>query len=293
MKLKGQKRAIAAAAIAAMKRKGKLWPKGKKGIRRKGLYNKNLGKKISLTDKMLSGKITTKSGRTFTVKKEGAELTFTDKKGKVLQRLGKTKKDALDAYANRVSEKSIKLPFISDNDYANPEKIARAGLNPRELRDAYNRAREEEKGDLTTRVISENLGRIKKEEFDRYGDRNLRQGEKGMVLNYFAGAKRKEKALPIDIQAQNMSRIANREISPNDIVDFITSRGSRNTNKSSEIAERYQKVTGLPITTHIESKITKTGKILGIRPKKSQIPKEIRDWRLITFEKHKSRGVPF
>lgn len=74
-------------------------------------------------------------------------------------------------------------------------------------------------GDHKERLIAENLAGIKREDFEKYGDKN--KITKAVRLNYF----RKE-ARPLDQQAQELSYQFNpngdgNEISPQDIIDFI------------------------------------------------------------------------
>lgn len=249
--LKKAKFKVVAAAIASMKAKGKLWPKNKKGIRKKGLASQKTFKKISLVDRKLSGDIESSRGNKFSIKKKGEVLEITDKRGRLLKRDSKTKREAEAAYAKKIQ----RLERAGDTKLAYAklahgrrylENVANQSASPSEIKTAYKQAKASEKESYADKVIRENIGRIRADEYDRYGDKNNRQGEKGMMLRSFA--KGKNKSLPIDIQAQEMSRIAGREITPNDIVSFISRKGKPDSSLSDALAARYKKVTGLDVT---------------------------------------------
>lgn len=74
-------------------------------------------------------------------------------------------------------------------------------------------------GDYKERLIAENLGRIRSEDFAQFGDKN--QASKIMRMNFFG-----KNSVPLDVQAQEMSYQFNpngdgTDISPQDIVDFV------------------------------------------------------------------------
>ena len=69
--------------------------------------------------------------------------------------------------------------------------------------------------------LHENLGRIKPSDFDSYGDRNQREGNKGFSIKYLSN-----KATPLDVKLVELSELFGSEITPNDAIDYILDRES-------------------------------------------------------------------
>ena len=67
--------------------------------------------------------------------------------------------------------------------------------------------------------LHENLGRITPKDFDAYGDANLRKGDKSFSIKFLS-----KKAIPLDINVQELSEAYGAEITPQDAIDYITDR---------------------------------------------------------------------
>jgi len=67
--------------------------------------------------------------------------------------------------------------------------------------------------------LAENLGRITPEDFDAYGDANLRKGDKSFSVQFLS-----RKSLPLDMNVQELSDLYGKEITPQDAIDYILDR---------------------------------------------------------------------
>jgi GNAT superfamily N-acetyltransferase len=67
--------------------------------------------------------------------------------------------------------------------------------------------------------LHENLGRITPKDFDAYGDANLRKGDKSFSIKFLS-----KKAIPLDINVQELSETYGAEITPQDAIDYIIDR---------------------------------------------------------------------
>ena len=67
--------------------------------------------------------------------------------------------------------------------------------------------------------LHENLGRITPTDFDDYGDANLRKGDKSFSIKFLS-----KKALPLDMNVQELSDMYGSEITPQDAIDYILDR---------------------------------------------------------------------
>jgi len=92
-------------------------------------------------------------------------------------------------------------------------------------------------------IMHDNLGRIRKEDYDKYGDPNHYKDKNGKMLPNWKAAF-SDKARPIDDLALEMSELAGVEITPQDIVDFFVDKERRPTRKGRK--ETIRKVKQLP-----------------------------------------------
>ena len=92
-------------------------------------------------------------------------------------------------------------------------------------------------------IMHDNLGRIRKEDYDKYGDPNHYKDKNGKMLPNWKTAF-SDKARPIDDLALEMSELAGVEITPQDIVDFFADKERRPTRKGRK--ETIRKVKQLP-----------------------------------------------
>lgn len=115
------------------------------------------------------------------------------------------------------------------HEHTQPEEIK--DFTDEEIQKAYADREKELSGmsklSYKEQFIHDNWPRIKRSDFEHYGDRNwIVKGEKKnggtarrMSLLYFS-----DKAMPLDVRAQEMSERAGVEITPQDIVDYIMRR---------------------------------------------------------------------
>lgn len=98
--------------------------------------------------------------------------------------------------------------------------------NPYELAKVYLNAKRAQYKDLTTEgIIADNIGKFPLQSFRRFGDINCLTDE--IRENYLS-----DTGLPIDVQAQQMTETYYREISPQDIVEFVFLYPKRNYKES-------------------------------------------------------------
>jgi hypothetical protein len=122
----------------------------------------------------------------------------------------------------------IEAPESDFPEHTNPKDVP--DFTEEEISSAYESRDKEIKGGQLSykeQFIHDNFPRMTKEDFMHYGDRNwIVKGEakKGgtlrkMALQYFS-----KKALPLDVQAQQMSEAAGIELTPQDFVDYVMRR---------------------------------------------------------------------
>jgi hypothetical protein len=73
----------------------------------------------------------------------------------------------------------------------------------------------EEAGDVFM-FLNQNLGRIRPQDFDKYGDVNIRKGNKGFAIQFLSS-----KATPLDVLLLELSEAFGREITTSDVIEFI------------------------------------------------------------------------
>lgn len=108
-------------------------------------------------------------------------------------------------------------------------------------------------------IISKHLGKIQRTGYERFGDPNNLQKSRQIIPNYFA----KEEGRQIDDEAIKLSEIANVEITPADIVEFIDTYpngvGSvdKGGGRSSELARQFKQLTKKKLTPELAKEMTK------------------------------------
>lgn len=123
-----------------------------------------------------------------------------------------------------------------------------------EIQAAYDEREKELKAQKQTgrgykeEIIRDNLGRIRKEDYDRYGDKNHYRGVGGKMNPKwkFVFAKDSNSVLPLDVQAMNLSEIAGVEITIQDIVDFLQQKEA-NPTKAARKVKAMNTVANLPV----------------------------------------------
>ena len=98
--------------------------------------------------------------------------------------------------------------------------------------------------------LAQNLGRIRKEDFDLYGDPNLRKGDKSFSVRFLS-----KKAMPLDVTVKELSEEYGVEITPQDAIDYILDRqGNPDKYKSSKRKlEALNKASNIVISTSGEA----------------------------------------
>lgn len=132
-----------------------------------------------------------------------------------------------------------------------PDWVEEYSKDSEEVRQVHQKVIEQDEGKLEP-WQEDMLGRrVNRESFDRFGDRNLHQKEPRIRLNWFKGKNKEgkyEKGFNIDLVAQELSDIHNKEITPQDIVEFITSDPGKVSGKANplikKLASKYKKLTG-------------------------------------------------
>jgi len=140
----------------------------------------------------------------------------------------------VDDMIKEISPKEEAKEVVPDNEVKElPEHTPAEDVpdfTEEEISSAYETRDKEIKGGQLSykeQFIHDNFPRMTKEDFMHYGDRNwIVKGEakKGgtlrrMALQYFS-----KKALPLDVQAQQMSEAAGIELTPQDFVDYVMRR---------------------------------------------------------------------
>jgi hypothetical protein len=149
------------------------------------------------------------------------------------------------------------------NSYEEIEFICENSKNVYEIANYYLRAIRESYEDYTINaIIAENLRKFSLSNFRQFGDIN--QLNEDIEKNYLT----KQKCLSIDIQAMEMSECYSRNISPQDIVDFVVSypKGTKTYVNESKILidkleQRFYELTTFNIKKyyceHLVSKVEK------------------------------------
>jgi len=170
--------------------------------------------------------------------------------------------EAADNYNFNVGEVSKEPKGISFKDEKEADQyVIDNSNNPLEIAETYIRQQPEgEVIDTKERQIAEyGLGKISQDSFKSFGDRNNIDSD--IINSYFKG-KKGEEARSIDEVAKEMSDHYGTEITPQDIVDFITKfpKGESSALKESENSvaqsakDKFEKLTGLPLNNEIATK---------------------------------------
>lgn len=115
-------------------------------------------------------------------------------------------------------------PFFQEHEI--DRYILENSNNPYELAKLYLKAKRENYEDLTVEgIIAVNIGKFPLQSFRRFGDINCLTDE--IRENYLS-----DTGLPIDVQAQQMTEMYCREITPQDIVEFVFLYPKRNYKES-------------------------------------------------------------
>lgn len=205
---------------------------------------------------------TTKSSRQ-KVEYENGQLIVKDvKTGKEVSDV--TRRKAIDEYienfdfnkGERFYEVVIELPS-GLNEEEGKRFIVENSKNPLEVVEIY--AAEPKESKLTTEeqmIADYGLGKLKQAGFERFGDPNLITG--GMARTYF-----NKEGAPIDVVAKEMSDYYEKEITPQDIIDFMTAYPSGasqavrmgETRVAREAAQRFKDLTGVDLNSKVAERI--------------------------------------
>ncbi|MGV6830324.1 MAG: LPD38 domain-containing protein [bacterium] len=185
-------------------------------------------------------------------------LEVKDSKGN--EPTSKTKRKVLDKYAEELDFTEGKSAVIPEGAEADANVIsAKESENAAEIaaliNDTSTKEFIENQLDFKTRVIAEGLGKIDKQSYIRFGDRNNIGVSKART--YFGKINKntgKSEGTAIDVKAQELSETSGIEITPQDIVDHIDSfpNGKSEVYKSIKDAQikplqdRFTELTGLP-----------------------------------------------
>jgi hypothetical protein len=205
---------------------------------------------------------TTKTGKQ-KVKYEKGQLIVRDAKtGKEVS--DATRKKAIDEYIDnfdfnkgeRFTEVVSEVPSgLSDEE--GKRFIIENSKNPLEVLETY--AAEPKESKLTTEeqlIADYGLGKLTQKGFKRFGDENLITG--GMALTYF-----NKEGTPIDVRAKEMSDYYGKEITPQDIINFMIAYPSGasqavrmgESRVAREAAEKFKELTGIDLNSKSAEKI--------------------------------------
>jgi len=153
-------------------------------------------------------------------KKENIELSreIVDDEGNVYD---------MDAYDNAMEQGLIDNDLIEELE---SEEIRRAyEQRDAELLEVATQQMRDGSGDLFS-FLAQNLGRIRKEDFDSYGDPKLRKGDKSFNVRFLS-----KNSMPLDVIVKELSEEYGMEITPQDAINYILDRqGNPDKYKSSK-----------------------------------------------------------
>jgi hypothetical protein len=205
---------------------------------------------------------TTKSGRQ-KVEYENGQLIVRDvKTGKEVS--DATRRKAIDEYIENFEfDKGKRFPEVVSelpsglNEEDGKRFIIENTKNPLEVVEMYSAEPKESKLTTEEQLIADyGLGKLTQAGFERFGDENLITG--GMALTYF-----NKEGTPIDVRAKEMSDYYGKEITPQDIIDFMIAYPSGasqavrmgETRVAREAAQRFKDLTGLDLNSKVAEKI--------------------------------------
>jgi hypothetical protein len=205
---------------------------------------------------------TTKSGRQKVAYEKGQLIVRDAKTGKEVS--PSTRKKALDEYIDkfdfnkgeRFTEVVSEMPSgLSDEE--GKRFIIENSKNPLEVLETYVAEPKESKLTTEEQLIADyGLGKLTQKGFERFGDENLITG--GMALTYF-----NKEGTPIDVRAKEMSDYYGKEITPQDIVNFMIAYPSGasqavrmgESRVAREAAEKFKELTGIDLNSTVAEKI--------------------------------------
>lgn len=205
---------------------------------------------------------TTKTGKQ-KVDYENGQLIVRDiKTGKEVSDV--TRRKAIDEYiesfdfgkGERFNEVVTELPS-GLNEEEGKRYIVENSKNPLEVIEMYVVEPKESKLTTEEQMIADyGLGKLTQAGFERFGDENLITG--GMAKTYF-----NKEGTPIDVRAKEMSDYYGKEITPQDIVNFMIAYPSGasqavrvgETRVAREAAERFKELTGIDLNSKVAERI--------------------------------------
>jgi hypothetical protein len=205
---------------------------------------------------------TTKTGKQKVQYEKGQLIVRDTKTGKEVS--DATRKKAIDEYIDnfdfnkgeRFTEVVSEMPS-GLNEEEGKRFIIENTNNSLEVLETY--AAEPKESKLTTEeqlIADYGLGKLTQKGFKRFGDENLITG--GMALTYF-----NKEGTPIDVRAKEMSDYYGKEITPQDIVNFMIAYPSGasqavrmgETRVAMEAAEKFKQLTGIDLNSKSAEKI--------------------------------------
>lgn len=204
----------------------------------------------------------TKTGRQRVEYEKGILVVRDAKTGKEVSDV--TRRKAIDEYIDNFNfekgERSYEIVTELPsglNEEEGKRFIVENSKNPLEVVEIY--AAEPKESKLTTEeqmIADYGLGKLKQAGFERFGDPNLITG--GMARTYF-----NKEGAPIDVVAKEMSDYYEKEITPQDIIDFMTAYPSGasqavrmgETRVAIEAAQRFKDLTGVDLNSKVAERI--------------------------------------
>ena len=218
--------------------------------------------KIEEAPKQLKQEYTTKTGKQKIQYEKGQLIVRDAKTGKEVS--DATRKKAIDEYIDnfdfnkgeRFAEVVSEVPSgLSDEE--GKRFIIENSKNPLEVIETYVAEPKESKLTTEEQLIADyGLGKLTQKGFKRFGDENLITG--GMALTYF-----NKEGTPIDVRAKEMSDYYGKEITPQDIINFMIAYPSGasqavrmgESRVAREAAEKFKELTGIDLNSKSAEKI--------------------------------------
>lgn len=214
----------------------------------------------------MNKKLTYKTAKNeYTVEPVNGELVIRDKNGKspsagTLLKITKDYEQRFDYKQGKSAFEGIEPGEIQPSE-AN-KLIAEKSENPQEIIDAHEQLMADEpfvQGEAIDHAISENIGKVKRQGYIQFGDRN--NVTQGKAKAYFD-----KEGETVDTLAQRISEETGLDVTPNDVISFIDRfpNGLADYNRSlknpliADLKARFKKITGLTLNDRvIEASLSK------------------------------------
>lgn len=186
----------------------------------------------------------------YEVSNKGGILTVTNKKtNKGVSK--PTERSILNEYTENLDYTIGNKAQEPGKEVTDPDAyIAQNSDNPAEIASQFveSEATDIVNLDHKTSVIADHIGKVPRESFIRFGDRNLINNS--MARSYF-----NKEGTSIDVLAKELSEISGLDVTEQDIVDFIVDHPSgayqfkaQETSSQSDLRNKFRELTGLELT---------------------------------------------